>query len=134
MEPRETPHAPKASRLVSGCSPSAAGSTRIPRNSATAPSAIIQLPVRDDILQYLLGEEKDTRCIRVANKCEHSEFSGPTPDDESHRLGQIRLPVTEVTCLGLLRNSNILAVWRLPHSWCVRKENRYRCLARFFRN
>ena len=33
MEPRDTPHAPRISRLVSGCSPKAAGSMRMSDDS-----------------------------------------------------------------------------------------------------
>ncbi len=56
MEPRDTPHAPRTSRLVSGCSPRAAGSMRIPTKPPSAPTAIIQLPVCDDIFGAFLAE------------------------------------------------------------------------------
>ena len=53
IDPRETPHAPSVSRLVSTCSPRAAGSAINPITRVTAPKAIIQLPVRDDIVMHL---------------------------------------------------------------------------------
>ena len=61
MEPRDTPHAPRTSRLVSGWSPKAAGSIRIPMIPPRAPTPIIQLPVCDDILGAFLAEWKLTR-------------------------------------------------------------------------
>ncbi len=55
MEPRDTPHAPRISRLVSGCSPKAAGSMRIPMTPPSTPTPIIQLPVCDDIFGAFLA-------------------------------------------------------------------------------
>ena len=54
MEPRDTPHAPRTSRLVSGCSPKAAGSIRIPMIPPRTPTPIIQLPVCDDIFGKII--------------------------------------------------------------------------------
>jgi hypothetical protein len=68
MEPREIPHAPKVSRLVSTCSPRAAGSAISPMTKATAPAAIIKLPIRDDILKHLYeGDEKAAFSLRLGN-------------------------------------------------------------------
>src|SRR6202022_218744 len=57
MEPKDTPHAPKPRRLVSVCSPRAAGRTTSPSNTATAPMPISQLPAREDIGGCLLEKE-----------------------------------------------------------------------------
>ena len=58
---------------------------RIPMTPPSTPTAIIQLPVCDDIFGAFLAEWKLTRRNHeVASNCEHSEFSGLTPDDESH--------------------------------------------------
>jgi len=70
---------------------------------ATAPAAIIQLPVRDDILITFYEDEKKAFSpslgyLQIGNaklpmfNCQHSEFSVRTPDDESHRLRQIACP------------------------------------------
>ena len=85
MEPRDRPHAPRTNRLVSGCSPNAAGSIRTPMNPPSTPAAIIQLPVCGDIFGAFLAECKlSRRNHEVSSNCEHSEFFGLTPDDESH--------------------------------------------------
>ena len=56
MEPRDRQHAPRISRLVSGCSPRAAGSMMIPMDAPIAPTAINQVPVCDDICGAFFAE------------------------------------------------------------------------------
>ena len=56
MEPRDRQHAPRIRRLVSGCSPRAAGSMMIPMDAPIAPTAINQVPVCDDIFGAFFAE------------------------------------------------------------------------------
>jgi hypothetical protein len=51
--------------------------------------------------------------LGVTCHCDHSDFFGLTPDDESHPRPKIHAVMTEVTCLTLPWNPNILEVWRL---------------------
>ena len=87
IEPSETQHAPRTSRLLSGCSPSAAGSMISPITVPSAPTVINNVPVVDDIVKCLLAEQ-DSLLRSWGNLLfEHNDFFGLTPDDESHRAG-----------------------------------------------
>jgi hypothetical protein len=56
MEPKDRQDAPRTRRLVSGCSPKAAGSMMIPMDAPIAPTAINQVPVCDDIFGAFFAE------------------------------------------------------------------------------
>src|SRR6266487_676073 len=79
--PNENTHAANANTLLSGFGPIAAGTKQSPINIPRAPTAIIQLPVREDM--YVSFARRERARTRVTNP-EHNGFPCLTPDDESH--------------------------------------------------
>src|SRR5207244_7208834 len=60
--PNENTHAANANTLLSGFGPIAAGTRQSPINIPKAPTAIIQLPVREDMYVSFARRDRATPC------------------------------------------------------------------------
>src|SRR2546427_12833945 len=90
--PSDNRHAPKAGRPLSECSPRAAGRTQNATKIATEPTAIIQLPTRDDMF-LSFGQSGRIRSPRKPGELTAVD----TPNISGFSL---QLQMTKVTLVG----------------------------------